>query len=51
MSHTRKMVMITQAISLKIFEGEILVFVKINNFKILNSTCVKVMADINISQE
>ena len=30
--------MITPAISLEIFEGEILVFVKLNIFKILNST-------------
>ena len=51
MSHTQKMVMITQAISLEIIEGEILVFVKINNLKVLNSTCVKVTANINRSQE
>ena len=36
MSHTQKMVMITQAISLEIIEGEVLVFVKQNNFKVLN---------------
>ena len=46
MSHTQDMVMITPAISLEIFEREILVFGKLNNFKVLNST-----ADINISQE
>ena len=35
MSHSGDMVMITPAISLEIFEGEILVFVKRNNFKVL----------------
>ena len=34
MSHTQDMVMIPPAISLKIFEGEILDFVKQNNFKV-----------------
>ena len=33
MSHTQDMVMITTAISLEIFEGEILAFVKQNNLK------------------
>ena len=51
MSHTQEMVMITPATSLEIFEWEILVFVKQNNFKVLNSTCVKVTADNNKSQE
>ena len=51
MSHAQDMVMTTQAISLEILKREILVFVKQNNFKILNSTCVKVTADINFSQE
>ena len=51
MSHGEDMVMTTPAISLEIFEGEILIFVKQNNFKVLNSTCVKVTADTNISQE
>ena len=51
MSHTQDMVMITPAISLEIFEGEILVFVKLNNFKVLKSTCFKVPADTNTSQE
>ena len=45
MSHTQDMVMITATISLEIFRGEILVFVKENNFKVLNS------ADTNRSQE
>ena len=49
MSHTQDMVMKTPAISLEIFEGGILVFVKQNNFKVVNSTCVKVTADTNIS--
>ena len=49
MSNTQDMVMITAAISLEIFEGEILVFVKEN--KVLNSTCAKVTADTNKSQE
>ena len=51
MSHTQDMVMITPAISLEIFEEEILVFAKENNFKVLNSTCVKVTADTVRSQE
>ena len=51
MSHTQEMVMITPAISLEIFEREILVFVKLNNFKVFNSTSVKVTADTNRSQE
>ena len=51
MSHTFDMVMITPAISLEIFQGEIYVFVKENNFEVLNSKCVKVIADINRSQE
>ena len=42
MSHTQDMVMITPAFSLEIVEGEILVFVKENHVKVLNSTCVKV---------
>ena len=48
MNHTQEMAMITPAISLEIFEGEILVFVKQNNFKVFNST---VTADNNESQE
>ena len=51
MSHTQDMVMITPAISFEIFEGVILVSVKENYFKVLNSTCVKVAADTNKSQE
>ena len=51
MSHTQDMVMTTPTISLEIFEGEILVSVKENNFKVLNSTCVKVSADTNKSHE
>ena len=51
MSHTQDMVMITATFSLEIFGGEILVFVKENNYKVLNSTCVKVTADTNRSQE
>ena len=51
MSHSGDMVMITPAISLEIFEGEIFVFVKQNNLKVLNSTCVKVTADTNKSEE
>ena len=51
MSHTQDMVMITPAIYLEIFEGEILVFVQQNNFKVLSSTCVKVTADTNRSQK
>ena len=34
MSHTQDMVMITLAISLEIFEGELLVFVTQNYFKV-----------------
>ena len=49
MSHTQDMVMITPAISLAIFEGDIQVFVKQNNFKVLNSTCVKVTAEVKNS--
>ena len=51
MSHTQDRVMITPAISLYMFEGDTQVFVKQNNFKVLNSTCVKVTADTNRSQE
>ena len=51
MSHTQEMVMITLAISLEVFEGEILFFVNQNNFLVFNSTCVKVTADNNKSQE
>ena len=51
MSHTQDMVMITPEISLEIFEGDIQVFVEQNKFKVLNSTCVKVTADTNRSQE
>ena len=51
MSHTQDMVMITLAISLEIFEGELLVFVTQNYFKVSNSTCVQITADTNISQE
>ena len=51
MSPTQDMVMITPAISLKIFEEEISVFVKQNNFKLLNLTCVKVTADTYKSQQ
>ena len=51
MNHTQEMAMITPAISLEIFEGEILVFVKLNIFKVLNSACVKVTVDTNRSQE
>ena len=43
--------MITPAISLEIFKGDIQVFTKQNTFKVLNSTCVKVTADTNRSQE
>ena len=43
--------MIAPAISLKIFEGEIYLFVKQNNLKVLSSTCVKVTANTNISKE
>ena len=51
MSYTQDMVMIKSAIYLEIFEGEIKVFVKLNKFKVLNSTCVKVTADTNTSQK
>ena len=51
MSHTQDMVMVTSAISLEIFEGEIGVFVPQTNLKVLNSTCVKVTADTNRSQD
>ena len=51
MCHTQGMVMIMPAISLEIFEGEILVFVNQNNFKVLKSTFVKVTADNNRSLE
>ena len=51
MSHTQEMVMITLAISCEIFEEEMLVFVKQNNFKVLNSICFKVTAETNRSQE
>ena len=51
MSHTQDMVMITPAISLESFKGEILVFVKLNYLKVLNLTYVKVTADTNRSQE
>ena len=51
MSYTQDMGMITPAISFKIFEGEILVIVKQNNFKILNSAGVKVTADTSKSQQ
>ena len=51
MSQTQDMVMITPAFSLEIFEGEILGLVRENNFYVLNSTCVKVTADTNRSQE
>ena len=51
MSHTQDMVMIKPAISLEMFEGKILVFVKQSNPKILSSTCVQVTADISKSQE
>ena len=51
MSHTQDMVMNTPAISLEIFKGEIVVFVKLNYFKVLNLTCFKVTADTNRSQE
>ena len=39
MSHTQDMVMITPAISLEIFEGEILVFVKQNKLKLELNMC------------
>ena len=42
MNHTQDMVMITLAISIKIFEGEILVFVKQKMYTVLNSTSAKV---------
>ena len=51
MSHSQDVVMITPAIFLEIFEGELLVFKKQNNFKVLNSTRVKVTADTNRSPE
>ena len=51
MNHTQDIVMITPAIYLEIFEEEILVFVKENYVKVLNSTFVKVTADTNKSQE
>ena len=51
MSHTQDIVMITPAISFQIFEGEIWVFEPQNDFKVLSSTCVKVTADTNRSQE
>ena len=43
--------MSTPDISLEIFEGELKVFVKEYNFKVLNSTCVNVIANIYRSQE
>ena len=51
MSQIQDMVMITTAISLEIFDVEILVFLKQNNFKVLKSTCVKVTANTNKSQQ
>ena len=51
MSHTQDMVMIAPAISLEIFEVEILVLVTENHVEVQNSTCVKVTADTNRSPE
>ena len=51
MSHSRGMVMITPASSIEIFEEDILVFVKQNTFKVLNSTCLKVTADTKRSHQ
>ena len=42
--------MITPAIALENFGGEILFSVRPNNFKVLNPTCVKVTADSHRSQ-
>ena len=43
MGHTQDMVIIKPAIYLEIFEGEILVFVKLNILKVLSSTCVNTL--------
>ena len=43
--------MIKPAIYLKLFDEEILVLVKLNKLKVLNSACVKLTADINTSQK
>ena len=51
MSNTQDMVIITPAIPLEIFEGEILVFVGQNYLNFLNSTCVEVTADTNKSEQ
>ena len=45
MSYTQDMGMIPPAISFEICKGEIFVFAKQNNFKVLNPACVKVTAD------
>ena len=45
------MVMITPAIPIEFFQNQILVFVKQNNFKLLNSICVKVPADTKKNQQ